>query len=135
MVPFPALFEKFYLLCNRAPNSIEAPCRYWSITRSHGHLELAMKAVQDARDEKTVSTGISRTDGRVRSSRSYASGSVPGIRAVGKSIRRWLAQAVRQSGKRQAGGRARSMLYPISARTEAAAATMAATMPISFTIG
>ena len=53
-----------------------------------------------------------------------------------QSISRWLAQEVREESNRQAGKNlASSVYYPISARTEATAATIAATMPISFTIG
>ena len=95
-----------------------------------------MNGVHEAKYEKTVSTGIALADGPARSSPSYASDVVPGVRAVGP-VHKSLAGAI-GSQRRQPRSRknlASSMYYPISARTEAAAATMAATMPISFTIG
>ena len=49
------------------------------LTRFRGHLNLTMKGVHDAKDEKTISTGVSRADGRAGSSRPYARGAVAGV--------------------------------------------------------
>ena len=49
------------------------------LTRFRGHPDITMKGVHDAKDEKTLSTGVSRANGRAGSSRPYAGGAVSGV--------------------------------------------------------
>ena len=73
------------------------------LTRFRGHLTLVVEGVHDAKNQKTVSAGVSRTAGRVGPSRTYPEDLAGEFEPTAQSISNWVAQADRDAGRRTAG--------------------------------
>ena len=67
---------EFYDFTNEEVDSIPNWITVVVLTRFRGHLNLTMQGVHDAKDKKTLPTGVSRANGRAGSSGPYARGVV-----------------------------------------------------------